>query len=145
MKDWGKSHLERISREDLAKFVEYEQDRGSKPSTVRMRLGCVKAFMRFLMKGGGVDLDVLSKRMAIKVPDSLPRAMEREDEEKVLQSNGVIDRIINRLNCITFFHLAAVSQVIDGVPWCMRSGMDMLILFTEGHLCLWASLDLDTD
>lgn len=93
VKDWGKDHVEQVSREDLAKFVEQEQDRGSKASTVRMRLACVKAFMRFLIEGGVIHADVLSKRMIIKVPDSLPRAMEREDEEKLL---SVIDDVRNR-------------------------------------------------
>ena len=32
VKDWGTGHLEQINREDLAKFVEHEQDRGSKAS-----------------------------------------------------------------------------------------------------------------
>ena len=93
LKDWGKSHLEQISREDLAKFVEYEQDRGSKASTVRMRLACVKAFIRFLIEGGVLDPEVLSKRMSIKVPDTLPRAIEIDDEEKLL---SVIDDVRNR-------------------------------------------------
>ena len=93
VKAWGKGNLEQISKEDLAKFVECDQDRGLTASTVRMRLACVKAFMRFLVEGGVVYADVLSKRMTIKVPDSLPRAMEREDEEKLVSG---IDDIRNR-------------------------------------------------
>ncbi len=93
LKDWGKGHLEQIGREDLAKFVEYEQDRGSKASTVRMRLACVKAFIRFLIEGEVLDPEVLSKRMSIKVPDTLPRAIEIDDEEKLL---SVIDDVRNR-------------------------------------------------
>ena len=93
VKDWGKGYLEQISREDLARFVEYEQDRGSKASTVRMRLAIVKAFMRFLIETGVVDPDVISRRMIIKVPDSLPRAIEPDDEEKLL---SVIDDVRNR-------------------------------------------------
>ena len=93
VKGWGKSHVEQISREDLAKFVEYEQDRGSKASTVRMRLACVKAFMRFLIEAEVVHPEVISKRMIIKVPDSLPRAIEPDDEEKLL---SVIDDVRNR-------------------------------------------------
>ena len=93
LKDWGKGHLEQISREDLARFVEYEQDRGSKASTVRMRLATVKAFLRFVIEAGVVDPDVISRRMIIKVPDSLPRAIEPDDEEKLL---SVIDDVRNR-------------------------------------------------
>ena len=93
VKDWGKNHLEQTSREDLAKFVEYEQDRGSKASTVRMRLACVKAFVRFLIETEVVQPEALSKRLTIKVPDSLPRAIEPDDEEKLL---AVIDDVRNR-------------------------------------------------
>lgn len=88
-----KEHLEQISREDLARFVEYEQDRGLKASTVRMRLACVKAFIRFLIEGDVVHPEVLSKRMIIKVPDSLPRAMELDDEKRLI---SVVDDIRNR-------------------------------------------------
>ena len=93
VKDRGKGHLEQISREDLARFVEHEQDRGSKASTVRMRLATIKAFLRFVIEAGVVDPDVIAKRMIIKVPDSLPRAIEPYDEEKLL---SVIDDVRNR-------------------------------------------------
>ena len=93
MKGWDKFHLEQISREDLARFVEDEQDRGSKASTVGMRLVCVKAFLRFLIEGGVVHPEVLSKRMNIKVADSLPRAIELDDEKKLI---SVVDDIRNR-------------------------------------------------
>ena len=39
------------------------------------------------------DPDVISKRMTIKVPDSLPRAIEPDDEEKLL---SVVDDVRNR-------------------------------------------------
>ena len=93
MKEWNKNHLEQIDRADLARFVEDEQDRGSKASTVRMRLACVKAFIRFLIEGGVVHPEVLAKRMIIKVPDSLPRAMELDDEKRLI---SVVDDIRNR-------------------------------------------------
>lgn len=93
MKAWKKDHLEQTGRADLARFVEDEQDRGLKASTVRMRLACVKAFIRFLIEGGVVHPEVLSKRMVIKVPDSLPRAMELDDEKSLI---SVVDDIRNR-------------------------------------------------
>ncbi len=93
VKDCGKSHLEQISRGDLARFVEHEQDRDLKASTVRVRLAGVKAFLRFVIEAGVVDSDVISRRMIIKVPDSLPRAIEPDDEEKLL---SVIDDVRNR-------------------------------------------------
>ena len=37
-RDSGKQHLQQMSREDLEAFVEYQQDRGLKPNSVRTRL-----------------------------------------------------------------------------------------------------------
>ena len=80
----GKVHLEQISREDLGAWIEHEQDRGLKASTVNMRLRILKAFIRFLIENGAVFSEVLSKRLSIKVPDSLPRAMDPDDVSKLL-------------------------------------------------------------
>lgn len=93
VKQSGKNHLEEISRADLAAFIEYEQDRGLKASTVRNRLDTLKAFIRYQIEREVVSADVLFKRMIIKVPDSLPKAMEMDDEEKLL---SVIDDVRDR-------------------------------------------------
>ena len=92
-KQGGKNHLEEINRADLGAFIEHEQDRGLKASTVRNRLDILKAFIRFLIEKGVVSTDVIMKRMIIKVPDSLPKAMEIKDEAKMLSViNDVRDR-----------------------------------------------------
>lgn len=90
IKGAGKTHLEEITRSDLLAFVEHEQDRGLKASTVRTRLRSLNAFLRFAMEDGVVRPDVFSKRIIIKVPDALPRAIEQDDVEKLL---SVIDKI----------------------------------------------------
>lgn len=89
----GKNCLEEITRADLGAFIENMQDRGLKASTVRTRLESLKAFIRYQVDKGVISSDVLVKRMIIKVPDSLPKAMEMEDEAKLL---SVIDDIRNR-------------------------------------------------
>jgi integrase/recombinase XerD len=89
----GKCHLEEITRSSLEGFVEQEQDRGMKPASVRGRLGCVNAFLRFLIEEGVVRHEVLSKRITVKLPESLPRAMDPEDVKVLL---GVIDNTRNR-------------------------------------------------
>jgi integrase/recombinase XerD len=80
----GKCHLDEIQREDLFAFVEHEQDRGMKPSTVSTRLRVVKGFIRFLADKAVVSADVISKRLTVKVPDSLPRAMDPADVKRLL-------------------------------------------------------------
>jgi len=87
------SHLEEITREDLFAFIEHEQDRGMKPSTVNTRVRTVKAFIGFLVEKGVVRPDIFPKRLTVKVPDSLPRALDPEDVKKLL---SVIDHIRDR-------------------------------------------------
>jgi len=87
------SHLEEITREDLFAFIEHEQDRGMKPSTVNTRVRRVKAFIRFLADRGIVRPDILPKRIVVKIPDSLPRAMTPEDVRRLL---SVIDHTRDR-------------------------------------------------
>jgi integrase/recombinase XerD len=89
----GKSHLEEITREDLFAFIEHEQDRGMKPVTVHTRLGRIKAFIHFLVEQGVVRGDILTRRLTVKVPDSLPRAMEPEHVRRLL---SVIDNTRDR-------------------------------------------------
>jgi integrase/recombinase XerD len=89
----GKSHLEEITREDLFAFIEHEQDRGMKPVTVHTRLGRIKAFIHFLVEQGVVRGDILTRRLTVKIPDSLPRAMEPMDVKELL---SVIDNTRDR-------------------------------------------------
>ena len=89
----GRTGLDQIGREDLFKFIEHEQDRGLKPRTVDTRLTAVKAFLRFLMEKELVDHRVLSRRITVKVPESLPRAMDPDDVKGLL---SVIRHVRNR-------------------------------------------------
>jgi len=57
-------------------FIEHEQYRGLKASTVQMSMRTVKAFISFLIENGALHPHLLKRRMWIKVPSSLPRAME---------------------------------------------------------------------
>ena len=63
----GKSSIEEIARDDLEGFVEHEQDRGLKLSTVRLRLANLKAFLRFLIEEGVVPSDVFPWKLTIKM------------------------------------------------------------------------------
>jgi site-specific recombinase XerD len=89
----GNVHLEQITRQDIEAWVEHEQDRELKASTVKMRLGMLKAFLRFLMERDILPPELLSKRMIIKVPDGLPRAMDPDDVKQLL---AALEDIRNR-------------------------------------------------
>lgn len=80
----GKSHIGEIVSNDLEAFVEHEQDRGLKVTTVRTRLHCLFAFLRFLIEQDIIDGRILKRKIKLKVPDFLPRAIAPGDIRKLL-------------------------------------------------------------
>lgn len=84
IKGIGKDCVEDIRRQDVEAFIEHEQDRGLKMSTVKAKLAVLKAFFRFLLKRGTVEQDVFPWKMRIKLPETLPRAMDPEDVDRLL-------------------------------------------------------------
>jgi integrase/recombinase XerD len=80
----GKREIEEIERGDLEAFVEHEQDRGIRISTVRTRLACIIAFLHFLMEQEVIPSSVLKRGIKLKLPDTLPRAMNPADVRKLL-------------------------------------------------------------
>jgi site-specific recombinase XerD len=74
-------------------FVEHEQDRGLNITTVHNRLGCVKAFIRYLARHGGIDAPFALKDLCVKQPQTLPRAMDTRDVSQLLAAlDDVRDR-----------------------------------------------------
>jgi integrase/recombinase XerD len=89
----GKSAIEQVERVDLEGFIEQEQDRGLRISTVRTRLACIIAFLHFLMEQEIIPGSILKRGIKPKLPDVLPRAMSPTDVRKLL---CVIDDIRDR-------------------------------------------------
>jgi integrase/recombinase XerD len=84
IRDSGKTRLEEITKHDLEAFIEHEQDRGLMISTVRTRLHCVNAFLGYGIEAGVVNGDVMARRIRLKKPETLPRAMDPDDVKKLL-------------------------------------------------------------
>jgi site-specific recombinase XerD len=80
----GKRELGEMERADLEAFIEQEQDRGLRISTVRTRLACIIAFLHFLMEQDIVPGSVLKRGIKLKLPEVLPRAMNPADVRKLL-------------------------------------------------------------
>jgi site-specific recombinase XerD len=89
----GKRELAEMERADLEAFIEEEQDRGLRISTVRTRLACIIAFLHFLMEQDLIPLSLLKRRIKLKLPEVLPRAMHPADVKKLL---SVIDDLRDR-------------------------------------------------
>ena len=80
----GKSHLQEIVKDDLEAFVEHEQDRGLKVTTVRMRLKQIWAFLRFLSERDIIGESILKRKIKLRVPDFLPRAIAPGDVRRLI-------------------------------------------------------------
>jgi len=71
--------LEYIRHDDIEAFVEHEQDRGLSIRCVHGRLKMLYTFIGYLVERQVVDAGTLTKKIKIKLPESLPRAIDPED------------------------------------------------------------------
>jgi site-specific recombinase XerD len=88
LKEVGKCCLEDVNRDDIEAFIEHEQDRGLKITTVKISLAILRAFFQFLLERGVVGEEVFPWKMKIRLPEALPRAMEPEDVERLLSADS---------------------------------------------------------
>ena len=79
--------LELVCREDLCAFIEQEQDRGLKPASISCRIDALYAFIRFLVDREVLSPNLLKRKLRVKVPDSLPRAIDPQDVRGLLAVN----------------------------------------------------------
>lgn len=80
----GKRQLQNIVSDDLEAFIEHEQDRGIKVTTARTQLKHLWAFIRFLIQQDIIDERILKRKIKLKVPDFLPRAIAPCDIRRLL-------------------------------------------------------------
>jgi integrase/recombinase XerD len=84
IKGSGKTRLEEITKSDIEAFIEHEQDRGMMLSTVRTKLHCVNAFLGYALEAEVVSADVLARRIRLRKPETLPRAIDPDDVKRLL-------------------------------------------------------------
>lgn len=89
----GKSQLQDIVSDDIETFVEHLQDQGLKVTTVRTRLHHLWAYLRFLIDQDIIDSRILKRKIKLRVPEFLPRAIAPGDVRKFL---GAIKDIRDR-------------------------------------------------
>ena len=80
----GRQDFESITRKDIATFVENEQDRGLHITSVRHHLATVYAFLQFLVDNQILPQDILLKKIRIRLPEVLPKAIPAEDQKLFL-------------------------------------------------------------
>lgn len=84
LKRSGGRQLSAIGPEHISAFVEHEQDRGIAPISVDGRLKGLYAFLNFLVEHGVLGADVIKRKLRIRVPEALPRAIDPEDIQQLL-------------------------------------------------------------
>jgi site-specific recombinase XerD len=80
----GQTTLSEVSRQDLEAYMEAEQDRGVKITTVSLRLINLRTFFAFLIEQAVMEEAVLAKRIRLQLPDALPRAIEAQSIQQLL-------------------------------------------------------------
>lgn len=80
----GGKDLAEIGPDHISAFVEHEQDRGMAPVSVDTRLKRLYAFLNFLVDRDVIDAYVIKRKLRIKVPDALPRAIDPGDIQQLL-------------------------------------------------------------
>lgn len=108
----GRSDIKDIQRQDIADYVEHEQERGLKVNSVRNHLHTVYAFLRYLAENDVLPTDILQKKIRIKLPEVLPRAIPAEDLEQILKAiTGVRDHALILLLLHTGMRIGELLKV----------------------------------
>jgi site-specific recombinase XerD len=84
IRDNGRTRLEETTRKDVEAFIEHEQDRGNQITTIRTKLVSVQAFLRYLMEEEIVSPDIFNRRIRLRLPERLPKAIDPEDLRKFI-------------------------------------------------------------
>ncbi len=84
LKKLGRNRFKEISCDDLSAYIEYEQDQRKKPLTVHSRLRSLKAFFNYHIDRENIDPAILKRKLRIKIPQRLPRAIDPEDVRRLL-------------------------------------------------------------
>jgi integrase len=74
-----------ITRSDLEAYLEHEQDRGLKLSSVRLKLVTLRAVIRFLIEQESLPPELLIRPLRIKLPEALPKALDPADTRQLLR------------------------------------------------------------
>ena len=80
----GGQDLSAIGPEHIGAFVEHEQDRGLAAVSVDVRLKGLYAFLNYLVGKNLISAEVIKRKLRIRVPEALPRAIDPEDIQQLL-------------------------------------------------------------
>ena len=112
LQDKRRSDIENIRRKDIAAYVEHEQERGLKINSVKNHLQTAYAFIGYLIDNEILPLDILHKKIRIKLPEVLPKAIPDEDLQQILATiTTVRDRALILLLLHTGMRIGELLKV----------------------------------
>jgi integrase/recombinase XerD len=95
LKSTGRLRLEDITRRDIAAYIEDAQDRGLEIGGIKTKLGALYAFLNYLVKTDILPPEILDRKIRVKLPEALPRAIDPEDLKALLAAvTSVRDRAL---------------------------------------------------
>jgi integrase/recombinase XerD len=87
-----RSSILALTRGDISAFVENEQDRGLKPTSIICHLRVIYAFIAHLVSQEVIAKEIMKPKIRIQEPDALPKAIPQEDVVRILDAvSGVRD------------------------------------------------------
>jgi site-specific recombinase XerD len=111
-KNIGGISIEDISRKDIAVYVEHEQERGLKMTSVKNHLVTIYAFLQYLVDNEILPLEILQNKIKIKLPEVLPKAIPTEDLQQILSAiNNIRDRALILLLLHTGMRIGELLRV----------------------------------
>jgi integrase/recombinase XerD len=97
----GRRNIVDIQRKDIADYVEHEQERGLNISSVKTHLHTLYAFVQYLVDRDVLPAEILMRKIRIKLPDVLPKAIPAEDLQQIIE---VITRVRDRALILLLLH-----------------------------------------
>lgn len=106
-----------LTRQDISAYVEYEQNRGLKTQSVVHHLRAIYTFVTFLVDQGVLPYEIMQRKIRIKLPDALPRAMPPDDLKHLLEATITVrDRTMILLLLRTGMRIGELLKVeISGI------------------------------
>lgn len=112
LQEVGRTCVEDISRKDIAAYIEHEQERGLTINSVRNHKQTVYAFLNYLVDNDILPMEIIYKRIRVKRPEVLPKAIPAEDLKQLLEGiSSVRDRALILLLLHTGMRIGELLQV----------------------------------
>jgi site-specific recombinase XerD len=125
-----KTTLSEVTRQDVEAYLEAEQDRGLKITTVSLRLINLRSFFAYLIEQSVMEETVLAKKIRLQLPDALPRAIDAPNIQQLL---AVISSVRDRALILLLLRTGMRVGELLGTQMSDINLHDQKIMIYEAH------------